>query len=568
MLLNELTAQPRPVVLALDDYHLIENAQIHDTLQFLLDQMPPQLHMVLITRADPPLPLARLRAQREIHEVRTADLRFTAAEAAAFLNQVMGLALSNPQVAALEERTEGWVASLQLAALSLQNVGDPDHFIAAFDGGHRHILDYLTEEALQHQPPAVRDFLLKTSVLERLSAPLCDLLTNRRDSQTILARLEQANLFLIPLDAHRHWYRYHHLFADMLRKLLHAAVGDRGVTQLHGQAARWFAEQQQMDDAIHHALTGRDYALAVELIAAAELAAENKGNFYTLLAWYEAVPESELRSRPKFTIRYAHKVMIMKSADETDAVLDSPWLADLTDPELLGEMAVLRGYAAWNRGDMDHVAEYAQEALKLLPDTNDFYGGIFSLQGYFELGQGNLEAAVTALKRAAAANRDLGRTGGVVSSYSTLAYIYRQLGRTAAAAEAMDACLQLVEGTAWAAEGDVNVEIAGAHAMRGDFARAETYLHKALPIYQESGNSRGERMTLLYFVLLKRLQRDYAAALLWLRQAQQLRVTSDDWWGESCLAIREAELVWAMGDSDPMRTWLQSEAAWPDTFCR
>ena len=565
-LLNELAAQQRSVIMALDDYHLIENAQIHEALQFLLEQMPPQLHLVLITRADPPLPLARLRAQRAINEVRAADLRFSAAEAAAFLNQVMGLDLSAQQVAALEERTEGWVASLQLAALSLQNVRDPDRFIAAFDGGHRHILDYLTEEALQHQPPDVRDFLLKTSILDRMSAPLCDLLTSRSDSQTILARLEQVNLFLIPLDEHRHWYRYHHLFADMLRKLLHAAVGDGGLTQLHSQAARWFAEQEQMDDAIYHALTGRDYVLAVELIAAAELAAENRGNFYTLLSWYEALPESELRFRPKFTIRYAHKVMMMKPAEATDAILDSPWLADLTDPELLGEIAVLRGFAAWLRGDMDRIAQYAQEAQKLLPNTNDFYGGIFSLQGYFEMGQGNLEAAITALQRAAAWNRDAGRTGGAVDNYSTLAYIYGQLGKTADAAAAMDACLQLVEGTAWAREGDVNVEIAGTYAMRGDFAQAEIYLRKALPIFQQAGNSRGERMTLLFFVLLRRLQRDYEAAMLLLRQAQQLRVTADDWWGDRCLVMREAELAWAMGDSGPMRNWLQTERAWPDNF--
>ena len=180
-LLNELSARHHPVVLALDDYHLIDNAAIHEALLFLIEQMPPQLHLVLTTRTVPSLPLARLRSRHEINELRAEDLRFSLAEVTLFLNQIMGLSLTTSQVAALEARTEGWVASLQLAALSLQSVRDPDQFIAAFGGGHRYILDYLTEEALQHQPPTVRDFLLKSSILERISAPLCNLLTGRDD---------------------------------------------------------------------------------------------------------------------------------------------------------------------------------------------------------------------------------------------------------------------------------------------------------------------------------------------------------------------------------------------------
>jgi LuxR family maltose regulon positive regulatory protein len=220
MLINSLTTIPADFVLVLDDYHVVEQQPIHDALTFLLDHLPPQMHLVIASRADPPLPLARLRTRSQLTELRAADLRFTPDEAAAFLNQAMGLSLSPEDVAALEARTEGWIAGLQLAALSMQGRDDIPGFIAAFTGSQHYILDYLVEEVLQRQPESIQAFLLQTSILERMTGPLCDALTDTGDGQTMLDRLEHANLFIAPLDDERHWYRYHRLFADFLRARL------------------------------------------------------------------------------------------------------------------------------------------------------------------------------------------------------------------------------------------------------------------------------------------------------------------------------------------------------------
>ena len=561
-LLNELSTQQRPLLLTLDDYHLIDNQAVHEILLFLIEQMPPRLHLTLITRTDPPLPLARWRVRREINEIRSADLRFTAAEAATFLNQIMGLQLTADQVATLEERTEGWVASLQLAALSLQREQDVDRLIAEFSGGHRHILDYLTEEALQNQPPVVRDFLLKTSVLERLTAPLCDLLTNRTDSQAILTRLEQANLFLTPLDHQRRWYRYHHLFADLLRRLLHTAIGDDGVSLLHSQAARWFAEQEQMDDAIHHALAAKDYHLAADLIVAEDLAAENRGTLYTLVGWYKALPEAVLRQRPKLTVLYAHKLMMIATADDTETMLNSPWLAEVTDRELQGEILVLRGYLALDRRQLDQALVYAQTAQELLTSASGFWGGIYGLQGHIYFQQGQLAAAEAAYSQAATLDEAAGRVSGALDFYHGLARVYQAQFRHQEAEETLLRCLKLVEGTASPTEGNLYMRLAWNHSGRAEFASAERQLRKGLLIFQKAGATSSVRNCLLELVYLKRIQQDLAAADVFWRMAQELPTTSEHIWGSIHLEMTAIEMAWAQGDIEPMRRWLQTPSAW------
>src|SRR3982751_222050 len=264
-LINDLDVLAGPTVVALDDYHVIDAAAVHEAVTFLLDNLPPQVTLAMTTRADPPLPLSRLRARGELVEVRAADLRFTTGEAQTFLNEVMGLQLESALVAALETRTEGWAAGLQLAALSARtHAGAPDGsgdvagFVEAFSGSHRFVLDYLVEEVLDRQPDGVRAFLLDTSVLEQLTGELCDALTGRSDGQPMLETLERENLFVIPLDDVRRWYRYHHLFADALRARL--TVGDAGgVRELHAAASRWLAENGLLADALRHAIAGGDY---------------------------------------------------------------------------------------------------------------------------------------------------------------------------------------------------------------------------------------------------------------------------------------------------------------------
>ncbi len=252
-LLNDLTTLG-DVVLVLDDYHVIESQPIDEALTFFVDHLPPHLQLVIASREDPPLPLARLRARGQLTELRAADLRFTPAEAADFLNEAMGLNLSAHDIAALETRTEGWIAGLQLAALSMQGRSDTAGFIQAFTGSHRFVLDYLMEEVLQRQPERVRRFLLQTSILDRLSGPLCDAVTERDDGRSMLETLERGNLFVVPLDDQRQWYRYHHLFADVLQARLIEEQSDR-VSELHRRASAWYEQNDLPAEAIQHALT-------------------------------------------------------------------------------------------------------------------------------------------------------------------------------------------------------------------------------------------------------------------------------------------------------------------------
>ena len=259
VLINELAAGPGEdeVLLVLDDYHLIEAEQVHAPLEFLVEHLPPGLHLVLASRSDPPLPLARLRAGRQLAELRAAELRFTAGEAGFLLGETIGADLDAAAVAALTSRTEGWAAGLQLAALSLRGQADPDGFVAGFSGSHRYVLDYLAEEVLERQSEQTRAFLLDTSVLERLSGPLCDAVTGRAGGQAMLEQVERANLFLLPLDEVRGWWRYHHLFADLLRARLQQQQPGR-VAGLHQNAAAWCEEHGLADDAVRHALAAED----------------------------------------------------------------------------------------------------------------------------------------------------------------------------------------------------------------------------------------------------------------------------------------------------------------------
>ena len=268
-LLNELSAVSNDVVLVLDDYHVIDARDVQDGMAFLLEHLPPQLHLVIASRADPALPLARLRGRGELVEIRAADLRFTPEEAAAYLNEVMGLGLTAEDVTALEGRTEGWIAALQLAALSMQGRDDVAGFIAGFAGDDRYIVDYLVEEVLQRQSDHVRHFLLQTSVLDRLSGPLCDAVTGQDGGKAMLEALDRGNLFLVPLDDRRQWYRYHQLFADVLQAHLLDEQPD-DVPELHRRASAWYEQNGEPSEAIRHALAAEDFERAADLVELAD----------------------------------------------------------------------------------------------------------------------------------------------------------------------------------------------------------------------------------------------------------------------------------------------------------
>src|SRR5438046_7104055 len=288
-LLNEITTLPDNFVVVLDDYHVIDAKPVDMALTYLVEHLPPQMHLVIATREDPQLPLARLRARSHLTELRAADLRFAASEASAFLSQAMGLSLSAEDIAALEDHTEGWIAGLQLAALSMQGHQDVPGFIQAFAGDHRYIMDYLVEEVLQHQPEPVRSFLRQTAILDRLNGPLCDAVTGQEEGNARLEALERGNFFVVPLDDKRHWYRYHHLFAEVLSAHLMAERPDQ-VSTLHRRASEWYEHNGSVAAAIRHAMAAEDFERAADLIEPAIPTMRSNRQEAAALGWLQALP--------------------------------------------------------------------------------------------------------------------------------------------------------------------------------------------------------------------------------------------------------------------------------------
>jgi LuxR family transcriptional regulator, maltose regulon positive regulatory protein len=376
-LLNDLAELHEPVVLVLDDYHLVSNREIHAGLEFFLDHLPATLRVVLSTRSDPPLPLARLRARGELLEVRADDLRFSAAETALFLNDVLELGLDPADVARLHERTEGWAAGLYLAALWLRGRGEAHQFIEAFAGDDRHIVDYLGAEVLGNQPEEVRTFLLRTSILDRLCGPLCDAVCGASGSTGTLQQIERSNLFLIPLDAKRQWYRYHYLFSELLRHELEH-IEPALVPALHRRALAWHREHGLIPQAIHHALAAGEVADAVDLIAAHWNRFFNQGRLATVAAWLDALPEPAVQSDPRLCVARAWLAMDAGRLDEVepwigtaDTALESGALRDGTALSS-SETAVLRAVYRFKIGDISQAREAARRALEAESDEASF----------------------------------------------------------------------------------------------------------------------------------------------------------------------------------------------------
>ncbi len=362
------------VALVLDDYHVLTAESIQRGMTFLLEHLPPQLHLILATRADPPLPLARLRAQGQLTEVRTADLRLGTAEASAFLQAVMGLDLPPEAIATLQNRTEGWIAGLQLAALSLQGRTDVSRFLAAFSGSHRYVLDYLSEEVLARQPTPVQQFLLHTCLLERLSGPLCDAVTGQEGSQAMLEVLERANLFVVALDDERGWYRYHHLFAEVLRSHLQQAEPTLA-PELHRRASNWYEQHDLPIEAVQHALAAPDIERATRLIEQHVLSVAQRGQVYTMLGWLNALPDALVRTRPSLCLAHALGLLFNSQFEEVLSRLhDAERCVHLDTPaeqasSILGPVFAFRARIARYSGDLESSVNLAHQALSLFPET-------------------------------------------------------------------------------------------------------------------------------------------------------------------------------------------------------
>ncbi|MCB0027625.1 MAG: hypothetical protein KDE28_06955, partial [Anaerolineales bacterium] len=395
-LINELSALPQASLLVLDDYHNLDSVMVDQALGFLVEHLPPQLHLVITTREDPPLPLARLRARRQLSELRLADLRFAPHETTHFLNQVMGLQLTTAQIEALDGRTEGWIAGLQLAALSLQRQSDSAAFIHTFSGSHHFVLDYLVSEVLEGQPAEVQRFLLHTAILDRLCGPLCDALLPELNGagQATLAALEAANLFIVPLDNERRWYRYHHLFADLLRQRLGQKAADLPA-ELHRRASRWHEENGLEIAAFHHAAAANDFASAERLIEGGGMPLHFRGGVAPVLHWLASLPPERLDEYPSLWTAYASVLLVTGQEAAVEPTLAAaeaalaPLPANATTNDLRGRVAAIRSTLAATRQQIPALISHSQQALALLKpanlafrtSTNWKLGYAFQLQG-------------------------------------------------------------------------------------------------------------------------------------------------------------------------------------------
>src|SRR5450755_4109350 len=464
-LLNEITTLPDNFVLVLDDYHVIDAKPVDIALTYLVEHLPPRMHLVIVTREDPQLPLARLRARGHLTELRAADLRFTASEAAAFLNQVMGLSLSAADIARLSDRTEGWIAGLQLAALSMQGHQDVPGFIRAFAGDHRYIVDYLVAEVLQRQPEPVRSFLLQTSILDRLNGPLCDAVTGQEEGNARLEALERGNFFVVPLDDQRHWYRYHHLFAEVLSAHLLAEQPDQ-VSTLHRRASAWYEQHDSAADAIRHALAACDFARVADLVELAIPAMRQSRQEARVLGWLKVLPDELVRARPVLSVHYAGALLLNGVLEGVEARLRDAeqWLDTKTDRGELalapaaemvvvdeaefrglpGMIAIYRAAIALALGNVADTVKYARRALDLVPEDDHHRRG--SAAGFLGLASwtsGDLEAAHRSYAECMALVQRSGHISDAIGCSIALADIRISQGRLREAMRTYERGLQL-----------------------------------------------------------------------------------------------------------------------------
>ena len=513
-LVNDLDTIADPTVLALDDYHLVDAPAVHEAMSFLLDNLPRQVTVAITTRADPPLPLSRLRARDELVEIRAADLRFTGDETELLLNDVMGLALAPHHVAALGTRTEGWAAGLQLAALSARertDAGDVDGFVEAFSGSHRFVLDYLLEEVLRSQPEDIRAFLLDTSILQELSGALCDAVTGRSDSQLVLEALERSNLFLIPLDDQRRWFRYHHLFADALRAQL-APANHQRVAQLHRAASRWYTREGRLSDAIGHALAAGDAEYAAELLEFALADLRRRRETRALHDWIAALPEELVRRRPLLAACAAWNRLTVGDLDGVTAWLDIAEAALRSAPPspipaaelpqaaladryselraLPATIEVYRASVAQARGDIAGTVSHAAKARELSgPTDHAARSGAFGFLALAAWAAGDLDTAVDTFAETFASMRAGAMVADELAASVVMASLWLARGAPVEARRCYEAALAAAAdhpAQALPIIGDLHVGLADVLREQGELDAANEHLQTARELGEAS----------------------------------------------------------------------------------
>lgn len=527
-LVNELAALPTPSLLVLDDCHIIESVAVGEALTFLIEHLPSSLHLVIATREDPPLPLARLRARSQLTEMRAADLRFTFDEAVAFLNQAMGLDLSADAITALEARTEGWIAGLQLAAISMQgHEDDRAMFIDSFTGSHRFVMDYLVEEVLAQQPAAVQTFLLRTSILERMCAPLCEAVVGvgAGEGQAMLTWLERVNLFLVPLDNERRWYRYHHLFGDLLRQRLTASLtadNTVNIAVLHHRASQWYEINGLLLEAFQHAVAAHDIDRAAYLIEGDGMPLHFRGAVTPVLTWLAALPVHELDAHPNLWIAYASALLFVGQMARIEPMLQAAEAVLPADPidaemrDLVGRIASIRATIAVSQHQAETIVTQANRALEFLhPHNLPVRTATTWALGYaYEL-QGNRLAALRAYTAAVAAAESIGHFIMHLMSMLGIAHMQEADNQLHQAAASYRVALKLAGDPPLPAASGAHLGLARLHYAWNDLAVAEEHARQSLHLARQLENT--DRFLACEVMLARLLMARGEVAAAWVR---------------------------------------------------
>jgi len=565
-LINEIATISNRIIIVLDDYHLIETQPIHDALTYLLDHLPPQLHLVIATREDPQLPLARLRSRNQLTEIRAADLCFTSSEAAEFLNQTMGLALSAEDIAALETRTEGWIAGLQLAALSLQGHTNTSSLIQSFTGSHHLVLDYLIEEVLSRQQEEVQDFLLRTSILNRLTGALCDALTGREDGQHMLEALYRTNLFIVPLDEERCWYRYHHLFADLLQQQL-TSSHNTAINELHQKAAQWYQINGHLKEAVHHALAGNEIVFAVQLIETGALAAIEKSDFRFILDSVDLLPESAIENAPWLFIYHTWTLLLTGQVEAASPYLENlDWLLEYAKDEnkiqqrkMLGYIAGLKViHAGWIR-DYENLTDYANQVKQYLPENNWICAYCAMMLGGFFWANGNLQEAIDAYTESVSAGKVSGNSMVAITSTVRLAHSLELVGHLQQATGLLRNAFEIAnnDGRNLPVSGYIHIEFGRMLYELNELDHAEQHLTEGTELCRQMADGHAEKVGHFLIAKVKIARGDSEGAQASMQEGDQAFHQS-----KVVYDLREAEFphVWHWlneGNLSELRAWLE-----------
>ncbi|MHB8135044.1 MAG: LuxR C-terminal-related transcriptional regulator [Anaerolineaceae bacterium] len=576
-LINEITSIPDHFIIVLDDYHSVESKQVDQAVNFLIEHQPPQMHLLITSREDPTLPLARLRARGQLTELRATDLRFSPAEAADFLNQVMGLSLSYEEVAALETRTEGWIAGLQMAALSMRGLLETGDFIRSFTGSHRFVLDYLMEEVLERQREEVQTFLLRTSILDRLCGPLCDALFSDSSAygQQTLEHLEHANLFIVSLDSDRCWYRYHHLFGDLLRKRLEQKLTSEGIAGLHIQASEWFEKNGLVLDAFKHAAAANDIERAERLMELKEMPLHLPGVPLIILKWLESLPLSVLNSKPALWWKQAAMLMASYQTIGVEEKLQATEaaLATKTQPNgemdewtrnLFGKIAFARAALAATGYQAETTLVYANRAMEFLhPKSTAYRSEVTQYIGFARYLLGERDAAEVAYKEALSLAQSIRDNEGVMMATIRLGQIHELRNQLHEAFETYQKVVRMTEADPPPFATLAYIGLARIYYNWNDLYKAEKYAEQSHQLARLCEQVIDRLISCeLFYSRLKITQKDPVSADCFLTQAEQharqygYTVRFPD------IAAARAKLCLYNGDTDAAAQHVQNEDRW------